>query len=126
MGDTSGKQSLIEGLANDVTERVSDTKKFKLLLDSAPDATIIATPEGIISMVNTRAEELFGYPREALVNMPLKLLTPSEYRELHPLLGDLASASWKELCLVEFESHGVDCHGRVFPVDITSNPFKNQ
>ena len=124
MGDTSGKQSLIEGLANDITERVSDTKKFKLLLDSAPDATIIATPEGIISMVNTRAEELFGYPRESLINMPLKLLTPVGYREQHPLLGDLTSASWKELCLVEFESHGVDRRGRIFPVDITSNPLK--
>ena len=124
MGDASDKQSLIEGLANDITERVSDTKKFKLLLDSAPDATIIATPEGIISMVNSRAEELFGYQREELVNMPLKLLTPAEHRALHPLLGDLASASWEALCLVEFESHGVNSHGRIFPVDITSNPLK--
>ena len=124
MGDTSDRQILIEGLANDITERVSDTKKFKQLLDSAPDATIIATPEGIISMVNTRAEELFGYQREALVNMPLKLLTAPQYRKQHPLLGNLADASWNELCLVEFESHGIDCRGRIFPVDITSNPLK--
>lgn len=43
---------------------------------------------------------------------------------LHPLLGDLATASWEEFCLVEFESHCVNCHGRIFPVDITSNPLK--
>ena len=111
MGDTAGKLSLIEGLGNDITERVSDTKKFKLLLDSAPDATVIATPEGIISMVNTRAEELFSYHREELVNMPLMLLTPEVARARHPLLGDLSHSSWSELCLLEFESTCVDRQG---------------
>ena len=124
MGDPSGKECVIEGLANDITERVSDTKKFKLLLDSAPDANIIATPEGIISMLNTRAEELFGYHREELFNMPLRLLTPLHCRNGHPLLGDLSKASWDELCLLEFESSGIDRHSRVFPVEITSNPLK--
>ena len=124
MGDTSGKLSLIEGLANDITEWVSDTKKFKLLLDSAPDATVIATPEGIISMVNTRAEELFGYHREELVNMPLMLLTPDVERARHPLLGDLSHASWSELCLLEFESVCLDRQSRHFPVEITSNPLR--
>nr|MDT0253756.1 PAS domain S-box protein [Endozoicomonas sp.] len=124
MGDLPGRQYLAEGLANDITDRVSDTKKFKLLLDSAPDATIIATPEGIIGMANSRAEELFGYHREDLVNMPLSLLTPFENRSGHPLLGDLNKASWGQLCLVGFESRGIDRKGRVFPVEITSNPLK--
>ena len=72
--------TLLKGWANDITDRVSDTKKFKLLLDSAPDATIIATPEGIIGMANSRTEDLFGFHREDLVNMPLSLLTPMENR----------------------------------------------
>ncbi len=124
MGGTNGNYSTIEGLANDVTERVSDTEKFKGLLDSGPDATIIATTEGIISLVNSRAEELFGYGREELVNMPLRLLAPVDIRELHPLLGDLATASWAELCLAEYESRGIDANGRVFPLEITSNPLE--
>ncbi|KEI71382.1 ATP-binding protein [Endozoicomonas elysicola] len=124
MGDLPGKQYLVEGLANDITDRVSDTKKFKLLLDSAPDATIIATPEGIIGMANSRTEDLFGFHREDLVNMPLSLLTPLENRLGHPLLGDLEKASWEQLCLVGYESRGIDRKGRVFPVEITSNPLK--
>ena len=122
MGDQ--RQYLVEGLANDITDRVSDTKKFKLLLDSAPDATIIATPEGIIGMANSRTEDLFGFHREDLVNMPLSLLTPLENRPGHPLLGDLEQASWEQLCLVGYESRGVDRRGRVFPVEITSNPLR--
>ncbi|OED44288.1 hypothetical protein ACH42_07955 [Endozoicomonas sp. (ex Bugula neritina AB1)] len=124
MGGSSGKRTLIEGLANDITERVNDTKKFKLLLDSAPDATVVATPEGIIGMVNTRAEALFGFHRDELVNMPLKLLTPDKERKRHPLLGELNHANWEELCLLEFESVCVDRQSRLFPVEITSNPLK--
>ncbi len=124
MGDIPGKQYLVEGLANDITERVSDTKKFKLLLDSAPDATIITTPEGVISMVNSRAEELFEFHREDMVNMPLCMLTPLNSRFSHPLLGDLRKSSWDQLCLEGFESRGIDRKGRIFPVEITSNPLK--
>ena len=124
MGDLPGEQYLVEGLANDITERVSDTKKFKLLLDSAPDATIIATPEGIIGMANSRAEDLFGFHREDLVNMPLSLLTPLENRLGHPLLGNQEKVSWEQLCLVGYESRGIDRKGRVFSVEITSNPLK--
>ncbi|MGB1272484.1 MAG: PAS domain-containing sensor histidine kinase, partial [Endozoicomonas sp.] len=124
MGNAPGRACLIEGLANDITERVSDTKKFKLLLDSAPDATVIVTPEGVISMLNSRAEELFGFHREDLVNMPLSLLTPFESRARHPLLGDLTRASWEQLCLPGFESCGIDRSSRLFPVEITSNPLK--
>ncbi|MGB0359799.1 MAG: ATP-binding protein [Endozoicomonas sp.] len=124
MGDLPGRQYQIEGLAHDVTDRVSDTRKFKLLLDSAPDATVIATPEGIISMVNSKVELLFGYHREDLVNMPLELMTPVNRRLDHPLLGDLAKASWDTLCLEGYESEAVDKQGRVFPVEITSNPLR--
>ena len=124
MGDIPGRQYQVEGLAHDVTLRVSDTRKFKLLLDSAPDATIIATPQGTISMVNTRVEALFGYPREDLVNMPLNLLTPLGCRGVHPLLGALENAQWDSLSLEGFESEAVDKNGRVFPVEITSNPMQ--
>ncbi len=124
MGDLPGRQYQIEGLAHDVTDRVSDTRKFKLLLDSAPDATVIATPEGIISMVNSRVEALFGYHREELVNLPLDILTPIASRSRHPLLSDLTKASWEALCLEGFESEAVNKEGRVFPVEITSNPLR--
>ena len=124
MFDAPGKYSVIEGMANDITERINDTRKFKALLDSAPDATVISTPEGIISMVNGRAETMFGFKQPELVNMPLRLLTPVNSRSTHPLLGDLGAVSWEQFCLTGFESFGIDRNGRVFPVDITSNPLE--
>ncbi|UYM15598.1 hybrid sensor histidine kinase/response regulator [Endozoicomonas euniceicola] len=124
MFDVKGSYSTIEGMANDITERINDTRKFKALLDSAPDATVISTPDGIISMINSRAETMFGFEQQELVNMPLCLLTPLNCRSAHPLLGDLSAVSWEQFCLTGFESHGIDREGRVFPVDITSNPLE--
>ena len=124
MFDAKGTYSIIEGMANDITERINDTRKFKALLDSAPDATVISTPEGIISMINGRAEDMFGFDQQELINMPLRLLTPLNCRSTHPLLGDLGAVSWEQFCLTGFESHGIDREGRVFPVDITSNPLE--
>ena len=119
-----GDQCVIEGLANDITDRVSDVRRFKQLLDSAPDATIIMTTEGVISMINSRAEALFCYSRDELVNMPLEILTPHQSRTNHPLLSDLRSANWEQLCLIEQVSRGIDKFGRIFPVEITSNTLQ--
>ncbi|MGI9277638.1 MAG: ATP-binding protein [Endozoicomonas sp.] len=125
MFDAPSDYCVIEGLANDITERVSDTRKIKALLDSAPDATVISTPQGIISMINTRAENLFGYERVELVNLPLKLLTPMASRHSHPLLGDSGDHRDRQKFRVSgYESQGIDRQGRVFPVDITSNPLE--
>ncbi|WP_062268984.1 PAS domain-containing hybrid sensor histidine kinase/response regulator [Endozoicomonas arenosclerae] len=120
---TSGSQKVIEGLANDVTERVSDTLKFKALLDSAPDAMIILNPDGIIVMVNSRAVELLGFPREELINMPLSLLVPPQSREQHPLLSPLIERAWKQTRLFRQETEAVDRLGRTFPAELTSNPL---
>ncbi|WP_257275555.1 PAS domain S-box protein [Endozoicomonas sp. ONNA1] len=120
---TSGQQRVIEGLANDVTERVSDTLKFKALLNSAPDAMIILNPDGIIVMVNSRAVELLGFLRDDLINMPLSLLVPPQSRENHPLISPLLDRAWKQTQLFRQETEAVDRHGRTFPAELTSNPL---
>ncbi|WP_252176312.1 PAS domain S-box protein [Endozoicomonas sp. 4G] len=120
---TSGQQRVIEGLANDVTERVSDTLKFKALLDSAPDAMIILNPDGIIVMVNSRAIELLGFERDDLINMPLSLIVPPQSREEHPLIIPLLNKAWKQTQLFRQETQALDRHGRIFPAELTSNPL---
>ena len=123
MGCPEEKYRVIEAMANDVTERASDTEKFKSLLNSGPDATIIATTEGVVSLVNNRAQTLFGFHHSELVNMPLRILIPEELRTDNPLLEGLRVSSWEELRLDGVESQGIDANGRLFPIEITSNPL---
>jgi len=47
------------------------------LLDAGPDAMLTVDEDGLIVLVNARAEQLFGYRREEMVGRPVGVLVPS-------------------------------------------------
>src|SRR5579859_3770526 len=49
-------------------------QKFRSVLEAAPDAMIISDEEGCISLVNTQAEVMFGFPREELIGQNIRML----------------------------------------------------
>jgi len=53
------------------------------LLESVPDAMVIADGAGAILHVNGMAERLFGYGRDQLVGRPVEALLPARYRAMH-------------------------------------------
>jgi PAS domain S-box-containing protein len=57
--------------------------RFRGVLESAPDAIVIASAAGGISLVNRRAEEMFGYDRSGLLDQPIEILVPESFREKH-------------------------------------------
>jgi PAS domain S-box-containing protein len=54
------------------------------LLDAAPDAILAVTTDGTITLVNTQAEQLFGYCRSELLGGDIEILVPEAYRGSHP------------------------------------------
>ncbi len=46
------------------------------LLESAPDAMVLVDEKGQIALLNSRAEEMFGYRREELFGQPVERLVP--------------------------------------------------
>jgi PAS domain S-box-containing protein len=68
----------------DVTQRRAAERKFEQFLEFAPDAIVGVGPDGKIALVNQQAEALFGYPREELVGMPVEILVPRRFRDVHP------------------------------------------
>lgn len=69
------------------TVQASDHQPDELLLVAAaileglPDAVVAAGRDGRIVFMNAVAEELFGYPREELLDQPVQTLWPARMRE---------------------------------------------
>jgi two-component system sensor kinase FixL len=55
------------------------------LLESVPDAMVVADELGTILHVNGGAERLFGWPRAELVGQPVEMLLPARFRAMHQL-----------------------------------------
>lgn len=63
--------------------RAAGEKRYRDLLESAPDAMIIVDRLGRIELLNAQAERLLGYSREELVGQKIELLVPESLRLRH-------------------------------------------
>src|SRR5205823_2677401 len=61
----------------------SEDRRFRELLEAAPDAILEVDSEGRIVTLNSMAEQLFGYQRAELLNQPVELLVPADARPGH-------------------------------------------
>ncbi len=100
-------------------------RKFRALLEAAPDAMVIVDGHGHIALVNAQAERLFGYRRQELVGQSISELIPRRLRPQHrhhvknygrdavarPMGGDL-------------ELYGLRKDGSEFPVEISLGPIE--
>jgi PAS domain S-box-containing protein len=57
--------------------RRKTNEQFAALIETAPDAAVIADPAGRIYLINTETERMFGYPRDELLGRPLEVLLPA-------------------------------------------------
>jgi protein-histidine pros-kinase len=58
--------------------------RFRGLLEAAPDAMVIVDEQGVIVLVNSQTERVFGYARGELLGQRIETLVPARFREGHP------------------------------------------
>src|ERR671912_1255344 len=55
--------------------------RYRTVLDTAFDAIVTITPEGIVRWFNRGAERIFGYRAEEVIRQSVTVLMPERYRE---------------------------------------------
>jgi len=117
--------TLVMSAIRDISDREQAEKKFKDLLEAAPDAMIIVNRSGEIVLVNTQAERLFGYPRSELLGLLVEMLVPPRYREKHPGHRTHFFSRPRARSMGEgLELYGLRKDGSEFPVEISLSPLE--
>jgi PAS domain S-box-containing protein len=98
---------------------------FRSLLESAPDATVIVDPKGIIVRVNRQAEILFGADRERLLDQHIEILVPDSVRPRHVAYRDgFVAASAPRSMGVNSKLMARKMDGTEIPVEISLSPIE--
>ncbi len=100
-------------------------RQFRTLIESAPDAMVIADGEGRILMVNRRTEEVFGYDRAEMIGKTVEMLMPQRLRAAHPALraGYLRAPEARPMGGGR-ELAGLTKDGREIPVEVSLSPIE--
>lgn len=93
---------------------------FRDVIEFAPDAFILADPDGHIVQINARAEELFGYQRSELQGLPVEMLLPhlaeGKYVQLYAQNPYASRIAVQGACLRK--------DGSEFPGDVMLSPLQ--
>lgn len=113
-------------LLSEMDERKRVEERFRLVVDSTPNAMLMVNREGRITQVNPQTERLFGYRGEELLGQSLERLFPERLRSsageslreffASPALRGMASST---------EMFGLRKDGGEFPLEVGLTPIES-
>ena len=100
-------------------------KRYRKLLEAAPDAILEVDRKGHIVLVNVQAEKLFGCARSELLGKPIEFLIPERFQGPHP--GH--RTAYFAHPVMRPMGTGLDLYakradGTEFAVDVTLSPYE--
>lgn len=125
--DASGAVIGASKIVTDISGLGSSERQLSQLLETAPDAMMIAEADGRIWLVNSQAELMFGYPADDLTGKPVELLMPERFRTAHlrHRNGYLTDPRVRPMG-AGLELYGLRRDGSEFPIELSLSPLETE
>lgn len=129
---TLGGRQMLVGMFRDIDaerrteKRLQDSeRRFRDLLESAPDGFLMVDGGGAIRLMNRQVEELFGYTRGELIGKTVETLVPDKQAAVHAeyRLGYAQKPAHRRMG-GKNNLYARRKDGREFPVEISLNPMR--
>jgi PAS domain S-box-containing protein len=138
--DAAGAITGVSKIARDVTEHkkllareaasraeMLAERKFRELIENAPDAILQVDSMGLVVLANRTAELVFGYSRDELIGMSVDALVPEAARSRHPAYRKgFETARVSRPMGMGLDLHAVRKDGTEFPVEISLSPNRTE
>ena len=123
--ESSSSRSVESKPDSDPTCRVWTDEEFRQVLESAPDAMVIANENDEIVLVNAQAVRLFGWPRHQMVGQDVMVLIPERFRERHRESRKGYLENPRPRVMGEDDAvFGLKKDGEEFPIEISVSPLE--
>ncbi|MBI2276571.1 MAG: PAS domain S-box protein [Dechloromonas sp.] len=123
----AGQGFMVLAAIVDITERKRLEERFQRVVEYAPSAMVMIERGGRIVLVNAQTEQLFQYPRSALIGQTVEMLVPERLRGEH----EHFRRGFFDVPQPRPMGAGRDLFGRrsdgsEFPVEIGLNPIETE
>ncbi len=111
----------------DVAKPFNSVAHLLTIIDAIPSAVVMVNESGHIVLVNSQAENIFGYDRTELLDESVELLLPFRFRQKHP---SHRNAFFKNATSRPMGSgrdlYGLRKGGVEFPIEIGLSPIETE